>query len=95
MRTIVTLNTENISDEEVQDLVQYFIIAMEWNQADICPHDIKTRDKSKDYFLTYIPSDDNLMMFNKEDVNELSENYKPIVLRDKYDWFRTAINIHY
>jgi hypothetical protein len=96
MKTIVVLNTQPMEQGEVEDLIQYLIIALQWNRADICPHDLQNRATSRNYFLTYIATEDELTLFNHNDIGPLMDDgYRVIQPKDRYDFFRAVMETNY
>lgn len=96
MKTLVVLNTYELDNDTVRDLIEYIIIAEEWKHAAITPHDVSTR-KSKDrHFLTFVPSEDELFLYEATDIARLMyDGFRVVQTKDRWDFFREVLETHY
>lgn len=95
MKTIIILDTRFLTDTETEDIIQFIIIAEDWESAEIAPHEVSTR-LSGSYYLTYIPTEDMLTFYEAADITSLmTEQYRVIQPKDKYDFFRKVLNTNY
>jgi hypothetical protein len=93
MKTLVVLNTTGMDYDEVKDLIQYIIIAEEWESANITPHMITNRTNP---YLVYVPSENMLELYKSTDIAELmDEGFIIDQCKDRYEFFRSVLDAHY
>ncbi|MBS3775810.1 MAG: hypothetical protein KGY70_11525 [Bacteroidales bacterium] len=91
-KTLIIYNTIEASNEIIEDLIMYCVIAHSEKLSTLSPSDVQSRGTGRN-FLVYVPNERMIELYKSSDIAELlADGFFLIQVNNRFEFFKEVIN---